>query len=167
MKRALLATVFLAGVVPLIAQYGAKNGEWRYYAGDAGSTRYSPLDQINRDNVKDLRIAWTWRSDNFGGREFKSETTPLMINGVLYLTAGDRRSVVAVDAGTGETLWFWRMDEGRRYQQAPRRSSGRGVAYWSDGQQERIFVTTPGFQLVSLDAKTGVAIPGFGIKGVV
>ena len=71
------------------------------YGGEEGSTRYSPLDQINRDNVKDLKIAWTWKSDNFGTPEFKSESTPIMVNGVLYFTAGDRRAVVAVDAGKG------------------------------------------------------------------
>ena len=167
MKRVLALFALFIFAIPLIAQYGAKNGEWRYYGGDLGSTRYAPLDQINKDNVKDLRVAWTWRSDNFGGMEFKSETTPLMVNGVLYFTAGNRRSVVAADAGTGETLWTWRIDEGRRWQQAPRRNSGRGVSYWTDGQQERIFVATPGFQLVALNAKTGLPVPNFGINGVV
>src|ERR1700704_548136 len=103
-----LLVAVLLGALPLIAQSGAKNGEWRSYAGEEASTRYSPLDQINRDNVKDLKVAWTWKSDNFGTAEFKSESTPLMVNGVLYFTAGDRRAVVAVDAGKGETLWVWR-----------------------------------------------------------
>jgi len=153
--------------LPSLAQYGAKNGQWRSYGGELGSTRYSPLDQINRDNVKDLKIAWTWKSDNFGGREFKSETTPLYVNGVLYFTAGDHRAVVAADAGTGDTLWMYRMDEGERYRQAPRRNSGRGVAYWTDGQDERIFSVLPGFHLVALNAKTGVPVPGFGENGTV
>src|SRR2546425_12642393 len=124
----LIASSFL--ILTTSAQQGARNGEWRFYGGELGSTRYSPLDQINRDNVKDLKIAWTWKSDNFGGREFKSETTPLYVNGVLYFTAGDHRAVVAADAGTGGTLWMYRLDEGDRYRQAPRRNSGRGVAYW-------------------------------------
>ena len=136
-------------VLPLLAQYGTRNGEWRIYGGD-GSTRYSPLDQINRDNVKDLKVAWTWKSDNLGRPEIKSETTPIMINGVLYFTAGDRRNVVAIDAGTGETLWLWRIDEGKRYDQAPRKNSGRGVAYWTDGRDERILTITPGFELAAL-----------------
>ena len=130
-------------------------------------TRYSPLDQINRDNVKDLKVAWTWKSDNFGRPEVKNESTPLMVNGVLYFTAGDRRTVVAVDAGSGETLWVWRMDEGERHDRAPRKNSGRGVSYWADGQDQRIVVITPGFRVVSLNAKTGVPVPGFGVKGVV
>ena len=153
-------------VVPLVAQYGTRNGEWRIYGADGG-TRYSPLDQINRDNVKDLKVAWTWKSDNLGRPEIKNETTPIMINGVLYFTAGDRRNVVAVDAGTGETLWLWRMDEGKRYDQAPRKNSGRGVAYWTDGRDERILTITPGFELAALNAKTGVPVQGFGSNGVV
>jgi quinoprotein glucose dehydrogenase len=161
------AITALTCAIPLIAQSGAKNGEWRSYGGEEASTRYSPLDQINRDNVKDVKVAWTWKSDNFGTAEFKNESTPIMVNGVLYFTAGDRRSVVAVDAGNGETLWVWRMDEGERHQRAPRRNSGRGVSYWADGQDQRIVVITPGFRVVSLDARTGVPIPGFGVKGVV
>ena len=95
------------------AQQGAlKNGEWRRIGGDGGSTRYSPLDQINAGNVKNLKIAWTWKGDNFGsGLEIKNENTPLMVDGVLYFTAGDRRSVVAADPGTGETLWVHRFVE--------------------------------------------------------
>src|SRR5262245_25381010 len=93
-----LVMILLLAVIPVFAQYGVKDGQWRFYGGDLGSTRYSSLDQINADNVKDLAVAWTWKSDNFGTREFKSETTPIMVNGVLYFTAGDRRSVVAIDA---------------------------------------------------------------------
>ena len=162
-----LLILFVIRSFPSLAQYGAKNGQWRSYGGELGSTRYSSLDQINRDNVKDLKVAWTWKSDNFGGREFRSETTPLFVNGVLYFTAGDRRAVVAVDAGSGDTLWMYRTDEGERYRQAPRRNSGRGVAYWTDGQDERIFAILPGFHLVALNAKTGVPVPAFGQNGSV
>ncbi len=160
-----LLTLALLWALPSIAQYGAKNGQWRSYGGELGSTRYSALDQINRDNVKDLKIAWAWKSDNFGSREFRSETTPLYVNGVLYFTAGDHRAVVAADAGSGDTLWMYRMDEGERYRQAPRRNSGRGVAYWTDGQDERVFAVLPGFHLVALNAKTGVPVSGFGENG--
>ena len=90
---------------------GVKGGEWRYWGGDAGSTKYSPLDQINKDNVKDLRIFWRWSSANFGQRpDFNWEATPLMVRGVLYTTAGIRRDVVAIDGATGETLWMWRYN---------------------------------------------------------
>jgi quinoprotein glucose dehydrogenase len=150
-------------------QRGATNGEWRAYSAEAGSTRYSPLDQINKDNVKDLQVAWTWKFDNFGtpAETVTTETTPLMVNGVLYFTAGQRRSVVAANAGTGETLWIWRPDEGERFDRAPRKVH-RGVAYWSDGRgDDRIVLVTPGFNLVSLNAKTGQPVPGFGQTGTV
>ena len=149
------------------AQSGAEDGQWRYYGGDAGSTRYAALDQISPDNVADLEIAWRWQAANFGpAPEFNYRTTPLMVDGVLYATAGYRRAVVAIDAGTGETLWTYRLDEGDRA--APRRNSGRGVAWWeSPGIAARIFMVTPGFQLVALDAATGRPVPDFGDGGVV
>ncbi len=127
------------------AQTGAKGGEWRFYGGDAGSTKYAPLDQINRDNVKDLRIVWRWKAQNAGAvPEYNLQATPLMVGGVLYTTAGSRRHVVAIDAATGETLWMWRYDEGPRGLKAPRQNH-RGVAYWSDGRgDERILYLTPG-----------------------
>jgi quinoprotein glucose dehydrogenase len=160
---ALLAALVLAGP-PGAAQHGVTGGEWRSYAGDNGSTRFAPYDQITRDNFKDLQIAWSWKFDNFGGGT--SETTPLMANGVLYFTVGQRRTVVAVNPGTGETLWTWRPDEGARFDQAPRKV-GRGVAYWTDGTDARIITVTPGFQLFALDAKTGVPIRDFGTNGSV
>jgi quinoprotein glucose dehydrogenase len=149
---------------PGIAQHGSRNGEWRAYSSDAGSTRYAALDQITRDNVRDLQVAWTWRFDNFGGGT--SQTTPLMVDGMLYFTVGQRRNVIAANPGTGETLWTWRPDEGARFDQAPRKV-GRGVAHWTDGKQSRIITVTPGFQLVALDAKTGVPVREFGTNGVV
>jgi quinoprotein glucose dehydrogenase len=169
-KRALTAGIVLfASAWPLLAQSGATDGEWRHYHGDAGGTRYSPLDQITADNVGNLEIAWRWTSQNFGPTpELKSETTPLMVDGVLYFTAGFRRDVIAIDAGTAETLWTFRFDEGERGAKAPRRNSGRGVSYWTDGRgDERVFVITPGFHLIALDARTGRPIPDFGIDGIV
>ena len=151
------------------AQEGARAGEWRYFAADAGSTKYSPLDQINRTNVDDLQIAWRWKSDNLGPRpDFNLQATPLMVGGILYTTAGSRRDVAAIDGATGETLWIYRLDEGTRGAKAPlRASSGRGVAYWTDGAEERILHVTQGYQLVALNAKTGRPIPTFGHDGIV
>ena len=148
---------------------GGQDGEWRHYHRDLRGTRYSPLAQITKDNVRDLRVAWTWRSDNFGSPpEFKNETTPLYANGRLYFTAGYRRAVVAADPASGETLWVWRPDEGVRYQRAPRRNSGRGVSFWSDGKgDDRVVTVTPGFHLVALNAKTGTPIESFGNGGIV
>jgi quinoprotein glucose dehydrogenase len=145
--------------------------EWLNNRGDLGSSSYSPLDQINRDNVSKLRIAWRWKSDNFGPTpEYYFRPTPLVADGILYVTAGIRRDVVAIDATTGETLWLYRLDEGERGAVAPRRNSGRGVGYWRStrhGEGSRIFTITPGFQLVALDALSGVPVPTFGKGGIV
>ena len=162
-----LATIIALSPAAASAQRGADDGEWRYYGGDAGSTRYAPLDQIDRDNAASLEIAWRWQAANFGpAPEYNYRTTPLMVDGVLYATAGYRRTVAAIDAGTGETLWTYRLDEEGRA--APRRNSGRGVAWWESAETgPRIFFVTPGFQLVALDPATGRPIPGFGDGGVV
>ncbi len=151
------------------AQTGAPDGEWRTYGGDLGSTRYSPLDQIDGDNFSELEVQWRFKTSNLGPRpDFNYQATPLMVDGVLYTTAGSRRAVVALDGATGEMLWTYRLDEGERGANALRRMSGRGVAYWSDGQgDERIFLVTIGYQLVALDASTGRPIPGFGDDGII
>jgi quinoprotein glucose dehydrogenase len=149
----------------------AGTAEWLNNRGDLGSTSYSPLAQINRDNFDKLRIAWRWKSDNFGPTpEFYYRATPLMADGVLYTTAGLRRDVIAIDAASGETLWMYRLDEGARGASAPRRSSGRGVSFWrsTDPHEEsRVFVISPGFQLVALDARTGRPVSSFGTDGIV
>ena len=118
-RMLLMIMVVIATGLPASGQQGTQDGEWRYYGGDIGGTKYSPLDQINGDNVADLQIAWRWKTDNFGPRvDFNYQATPLMIGGVLYTTAGWRRDVVAIDAATGETLWMYRYDEGVRGQMA-------------------------------------------------
>ena len=165
-----VVVILLATSVTAPAQQGARDGEWRYYGADSGSTKYSALDQIDRDNVADLQIAWRWRTDNFGPRvDFNYQATPLMVGGVLYTSAGWRRNVAAIDGATGETLWMYRLDEGERGDVAPvRASSGRGVAYWTDGQDDaRIIHVTRGYRLVALDAATGLPVPTFGEQGVV
>jgi quinoprotein glucose dehydrogenase len=93
----------------------------------------------------------------------------LMVGGVLYSVAGSRRSVVALDAVTGEVLWMHRGEvEGARGEAAPRKLSGRGLSYWSDGKgEERILYVTPGYRLVALDAKTGQKVARFGKAGIV
>ena len=149
-------------------QSGAGNSEWRSYAGDLRNFHYAPLDQINAGNFNQLEIAWRFKTDSLGNRpEFKLETTPLMVNGVVYATAGSRRAAIALDAATGELLWVHGEHEGARGAAAPRQLSGRGLSYWSDGREERILYVTPGYRLICLDAKTGSVIRSFGNNGAV
>src|SRR5579862_9767990 len=162
------AALLLSASLPIAAQTGAKNGEWRTYGGDLGNTHYSPLDQITGANFSKLQVAWRFKTDNLGPRpEFNFEGTPLMANGVVYSTAGTRRAVVALDAATGELLWVHGEHEGARGTAAPRQLSGRGLAYWTDGREERILYVTPGYRLVALDAKTGNPVRSFGTGGLV
>jgi quinoprotein glucose dehydrogenase len=146
-----------------------KNGEWPHYTGDLTGARYSPLDQINAENFNKLEVAWRFKTDNLGTRpEYKLEGTPLMINGMLYATAGTRRSVVALKADTGEVVWVHAEFEGTRAVNAPRQLSGRGLSYWSDGRgNDRILYVTTGYRLIALDARTGARISSFGKDGAV
>jgi quinoprotein glucose dehydrogenase len=163
-----VAVLLLWATVTGVGQTGAPGGEWRTWGGDLGNTRYAPLDQINASNFNTLEVAWRFKTDNLGPRpEFNLQSTPLMVKGVLYTTGGTRRAVVALDAASGELRWAYSLDEGKRGSSAPRRLSGRGLAYWTDGQQERIVYVTPGYQLIALDAKTGRPIPAFGKNGIV
>jgi quinoprotein glucose dehydrogenase len=150
----------------LVGQYGVKTGDWTSFGGDNGSTRYSPLDQITSENVRNLQVAWTFKTDNYAPSAVpQSESTPIMAKGVLYFTAGPKRHVIASDAGSGETLWSYRFEEGVRGDRAPRKNT-RGVSYWTDGREERIILVTPGFHLIALDAKTGQPVASFGKAGV-
>src|SRR6266705_2484514 len=126
------------------------NGEWPSNGADLRFTRYSPLAQIDASNL------------------YKLEGTPIMVKGVLYTTAGTRRSVVALDAKTGELIWSHSLREGRRAEVSARQLSGRGVSYWTDGRgDERILYVTTGYRLIALNARNGAMIPSFGEGGVV
>jgi quinoprotein glucose dehydrogenase len=177
-RRLSAITVIVAGLLTLsvalsgpqnTGQPSTKNGEWPYYTADLKGTKYSPLDQINATNFKELEVAWRFKTDNLGTRpEYKLEGTPLMVKGILYATGGTRRAVVALRAETGELLWTHSEFEGTRAVNAPRQLSGRGVSYWTDGKgEERILYVTPGYRLVALDAKTGARIKDFGKDGIV
>ena len=146
-------------------------GEWRNYFGEAAGTKYSPLSQINKDNVKDLRIAWRWRSadralqlSNPLWRAARNEETPLMINGVLYTVTG-LGLVAALDPATGETRWVY--DPGSYKAGIPNNGGflQRGLAYWTDGNAERLFVGTADAYLLSIDARTGKPDAAFGTGG--
>jgi quinoprotein glucose dehydrogenase len=145
------------------------DNDWPYHGGNVKNWRYKPFDQINAGNFNNLQMAWRFRTDNMGPRpEFRLGATPIEVNGVVYAVGGGmRRSVVALDAATGEMLWVHHEDEGRRAEFAPRITSGRGVAYWTDGTEERIVYVTTGYRLKALNAKTGALVPGFGVNGVV
>ena len=176
--RVVPAVVLLAGlawVAPLVSGQASpmpstKNGEWPMYTADLRGSKYSPLDQINATNFSKLEVAWRMKTDNFGPRpETKLEGTPIMVKGMVYATAGTRRAVVAMDARTGEQKWMYSLDEGERATRwAPRQLSGRGLSYWTDGKgDDRVVYVTIGYQLVSLNAKTGQPVAGFGKGGVV
>ena len=173
-----VTAVAVAGIVLLphaTGQSGAaakpstKNGEWPFYTADEKGSKYSPLDQINGSNFNKLEVAWRFKTDNLGPfPEYKLEGTPLMVNGVLYTTGGTRRSVIALDAKTGELMWVHSLREGHRAAVAPRQLSGRGVSYWSDGHgDDRVIYVTTGYRLVELNAKTGAMINSFGTDGLV
>jgi quinoprotein glucose dehydrogenase len=150
-------------------QPSTKNGEWPSYTGDIRGTRYSPLDQINAANFNQLEVAWRFKTDSLGTRpEYKLEGTPLMVKGVIYTTAGTRRSVVALDAKTGELMWVYSLREGNRAAIAPRQLSGRGVSYWTDGKgDDRVIFVTTGYRLIALNAHTGQPVNGFGKNGMI
>jgi len=140
--------------------------DWLHYANDLASTRYSPLDQIDAANFNSLELAWRFSTNALGPRpDADYQSTPLVVKGRIYCTAGFRRDVVCLDAGTGELLWMHTHDEGARI--GSRGGPGLGVGYWSDGVNERIVYVTRGYTMFSLDAKTGLPDPAFGTNGAV
>jgi quinoprotein glucose dehydrogenase len=165
----LLSGAVAAAIVTAVAARQAPPvGEWRTYGSDLASTRYAPLDQVTAANFNELEVAWRLKTDLFGPRpDYLYQATPLMVGGVVYTTAGTRRAVVAIDAGTGELLWAHTEHEGPRGEAAPRKGAGRGLAYWDNGADRRILYVTPGYRLIALDARTGAPVAGFGRNGVV
>ncbi|MEY3659833.1 MAG: hypothetical protein RLZZ169_658 [Pseudomonadota bacterium] len=144
--------------------------QWTTYGGNLASQRYSALDQINKDNFKDLQIAWRLNTSFLGPRpDTLYSATPLYANGMLYTTAGLRRAVVALDPATGEMRWMHSEDEGTRGAAGARQGAGRGVAWWAsaDGQDKRVIYVTPGYRMLALDANTGQPVQDFGTDGVV
>src|SRR3979490_2944245 len=117
----IISAIFTAPNGRLSGQSAGRMVEWRTYGGDLASTRYSPLDQITPANFSKLEVAWRFKTDALGPRpEFNFQSTPLMVGGVLFTTAGSRRAVVALDAPTGEMLWIHSENEGARGEAAPR-----------------------------------------------
>ena len=169
--------VALAAVIVTAQGPGVSEGEWRHIGGDAWHTRYSPLDQITAENFQDLDVAWVWRGDNFGPVPLGvSRSTPLYVDGVLYTVAGERRTVVALDPTTGETIWTFREPHTTRFDRGMRNGYGKGVAYGEVDGRGVVYISSPAFFLYALDAKTGlplenwgsgVGLPGFPQTGAV
>ena len=174
--KQLLALVALGGVYVgdpsrVTAQREGSEGEWRHYSGDTYGTKYSPLGQITKDNVHDLRVAWRWpfadralQLENPLLRTTRTEETPLMVNGVVYMVTG-LGLVAALDPATGETRWVY-DPQGYKAGKHPQASFvRRGLAYWTDGTLERLLVGTEDAYLVSVDARTGRPDLAFGDRG--
>jgi quinoprotein glucose dehydrogenase len=186
MTRWVRAGVLLITAVAAQQRDPGKSGEWAFYGGDVRATKYSPLDQINADNVKELRIAWRHpavpldianaypevvaelpgREKNLLNDESRNnfESTPLMVNGVLYAVNGIGL-VEALDPITGKTLWMQEPFVPGLEGYADRRKV-RGLSYWRDGDDERTF-SVRGRYLFSLNATTGKPVPEFGDNGKV
>jgi glucose dehydrogenase/cytochrome c553 len=140
------------------------SGEWKYWGGDAGQTRYAPLDQVNASNVSRVKIAWRWSADTSGDASSSNyKSTPLLDDGVMYVPWLNH-GMAAIDAGTGKTLWT--------FEPQPTDIGGRGaslvmrsLAYWTDGKEKRVFHNSGDGRLIAVDAKTGKAADGFGKNG--
>ena len=151
----------------------AFGSEWRYYGGDPGSGKYSPLDQIHEGNVRELEVAWTWQAPDSDlvkadGKlaYFGFKSSPIMIDDTLYIST-PLGFVVALEADTGHERW--RFDTQSRKAGRPTNLgfNHRGVAYWSDGGHARILMPTNDARLWALDANTGLPDPNFGDGGMV
>jgi quinoprotein glucose dehydrogenase len=150
---------------------GPAAADWPVYAHDNAGTKHSPVDQINRGNVQQLKIAWRWASvDNDvrdqGGAHARTlfEATPLMIRNTLFFPTAFTRAV-ALDAATGKPAWIHDPGSHRFETRTPLGIHSRGVSYWRSGSDERIVFGTSDGYLLALDAKTGVPIAGFGNGG--
>ncbi|HUP23098.1 MAG TPA: PQQ-binding-like beta-propeller repeat protein [Thermoanaerobaculia bacterium] len=163
---ALAAGVALGLVAAASAQHGAPHGEWHTWGGDAGFTRYAPLDQIDRDNVARLEIAWRWKSLPIGERpDVNLKATPIYVGGVLYVPTG-MHEAAALDPATGETRWVFTPEPADIGGRSPALTS-RSLAYWTDGVEQRLFHNTLDGRLLSIDARTGRADREFGEDGAV
>ena len=160
-----------AGTTPGVqGQSGARTkGEWPTYGGDLGHTRYAPLDQITAANFGSLEVEWRFKTDNLGpaaGVQSRVDAADGRRPALLHrrhAASRSSRSTPPPASCSGCTA----RTKARAAQAAPRQLSGRGLAYWTDGKEERILYVTPGYRLVALDAKTGNPVAGFGRGGIV
>ena len=157
----LIVSVAVSMAAPALWAQESADGEWHSWGGDSAFTRYSSLDQISRDNVTNLRVAWRWSSvdrelqeSNPLWRAGRNEDTPLMVNGTVYTVTG-LGLIAALDPATGKTRWVY---DPKSYEGGRSGAVGfiqRGVGYWTDGTDERVLVGTIDAYLVSVDARTG------------
>jgi len=170
-----------AHLIALVAAFGLtgtavaqETAEWVTLGGDYAHTRYSPAEEITAENFHELEVVWEWDGSTYEG--YSGRATPSYINGKLYTVSGARRHVVSIDPKSGETLWSFRLPNTGRWEYSMRASYGKGVTYGQIEGRDVIFISTPGFFLVALDAETGaplkdwgsqVPIEGFPESGVV
>ncbi|NND69695.1 MAG: pyrroloquinoline quinone-dependent dehydrogenase [Halioglobus sp.] len=151
-------------IAVLRAEAAPAEREWRDYLGDRGSAQYSPLSQVNRDNVQSLEVAWTYDPEDGGDFFTMIPTNPLVVNGVLYgLSAA--KNLFALDAATGEELWVYPFDR-----PLGGKGAGRGVVYWEGevvGQAAHWILVGLGHDLFAIDAYTGALVESFGNEGSV
>ena len=179
MKAALVTSGALLGrqLIPGAASSAAAQSaeaaatEWLSYGGDKASSKYSPIDQIGGDNFSRLQVAWTWRSAeeeitkaNPDLKTWVWESTPLMVNGVLYVSTS-LSQVAAIDASTGKTRWVYDPETWKNGTPSNNGFVHRGVSYWADGDDQRILFGTGDGYLICLNAETGKPIPTFGRDG--
>jgi quinoprotein glucose dehydrogenase len=163
-----LLAVVIALVVagrPGDAQQPQHKGDWPGITGGHTSTRYSPLDQINASNFNNLKIAWEWNGD--AGPDVKigdinARSLPIYVDGMLLTTSGERRTVLSMDPATGKVLWTFQEPLTPRHEYSMRSNHGKGVAYGQVNGRGVVFITTPGFFLHALDARTGKPLEGWG-----
>ena len=144
--------------------------EWGAYGANKANAKYSPLDQIDKQNVSSLRVAWRWTSPDMevvkqtpGLVTGKFEATPIMVNGVLY-TSSSLSQVAAIDPATGRTRWVYDPESWRNEPPPNLGFIHRGVTDWTDDKDERVLIGTGDAYLIALNAKTGRPVPGFGAE---
>lgn len=166
-SRNSLNMTLLSVVFGLCAQVGFgqnlvtdDTAEWFTLGGDYAHTRYTPADEITADNFEDLEVVWEWDGSSYNGQSGRS--TPTYVDGKLFTVSGARRHVVAIDPKTGETIWSYRLPNTGRWEYSMRASYGKGIGYSRINGKGVVYISTPGFFLVALDAETGAPLDGFG-----
>ncbi|MBL4572886.1 MAG: PQQ-binding-like beta-propeller repeat protein, partial [Gammaproteobacteria bacterium] len=151
---------FLMAFLGILPQIGMSQNlvtddtvEWYTLGGDYAHTRYTPAAEITAENFDELEVAWEWDGSSFNGRAGRS--TPTYVDGRLFTVSGPRRNVVAIDPKTGETLWSYRLPNTGRWEYSMRASYGKGIGYSRVDGKGVVYISTPGFFLVALDAETG------------